>query len=223
MLILKKKRTIKFFPAPTPSDAIDDVVKVISQQIINKPHATICFSGGSSINKIFKRLVSLNNENGKISFKEINLFSSSDFYNVQPQYSKVLNSQVFNENFVAPMKLDTRKVIYLTTENFKHYDKIIKANGGIDFLILGIGINGRISFNEPYTSPKSKTHIVELSRTTRYEYKRAFNDNLDDVPRQALTIGLKTILKAKHIILIAIGKDNDASVSKLFDDKYDPI
>ena len=84
------------------------------------------------------------------------------------------------------------------------YDDLIEAYGGIDIQILGIGTNGHIAFNEPGTPRKSKTHVVDLTKNTIKDNSRFF-DSIDEVPTQAITMGIDTIMKAKRIYLVAQG------------------
>ena len=87
----------------------------------------------------------------------------------------------------------------------KQYEDLIKKNGGIDLQILGIGDNGHIGFNEPDVSLNTKTHLVNLTAKTIKANSRFFND-VQEVPRQAITMGIGTIMRARKIILLASGK-----------------
>ena len=84
------------------------------------------------------------------------------------------------------------------------YDKEIAAAGGVDLQLLGIGNNGHIGFNEPGTPFGSLTHVVELTESTREANKRFFK-SIDEVPTHAVTMGVKTVMQARSIILMAIG------------------
>ena len=107
-----------------------------------------------------------------------------------------------------------KKNIYLLDGNVKEeklesfcnaYEKRIENLGGIDIQILGIGTNGHIAFNEPGTPRNSKTRIVDLTENTIKDNSRFF-DSIDEVPTQAMTMGIDTIMKAKTIYLIAQGE-----------------
>jgi glucosamine-6-phosphate deaminase len=86
------------------------------------------------------------------------------------------------------------------------YDAAIRAAGGLDLQVLGIGHNGHIGFNEPGASPDSRTHAELLTDKTRQANARFFN-TIDDVPTRAITMGIGTILEAKEILLLANGAD----------------
>ena len=85
------------------------------------------------------------------------------------------------------------------------YDRAIEAAGGVDMQILGIGTDGHVGFNEPGSSLASGTRIKTLARQTRVDNARFFGGNLDEVPTHCITQGIGTILKARHLILLAFG------------------
>ena len=106
-------------------------------------------------------------------------------------------------------------------ENMSNYDEEIKNSGGIDIQLLGIGSNGHIAFNEPFTNIDEKTHIVELTENTIKDNSRFFK-SISEVPTKAITMGLNTILQSKEIFLIATGKNKSMAVKKMLEGKYDP-
>ncbi|MCJ1308987.1 hypothetical protein MMC25_002642 [Agyrium rufum] len=85
------------------------------------------------------------------------------------------------------------------------YDKTIAAHGGIDLFLSGIGPNGHIAFNEPYSSLTSRTHVQPLSASTISANARFFGNETSKVPKRALTVGVQTIMNAKEVIVIATG------------------
>src|SRR5699024_4924125 len=95
------------------------------------------------------------------------------------------------------------------------YSHAIASQGGLDLQLLGIGSNGHIGFNEPYTCFDSRTHIVELSEQTRIDNGRFFDDQ-NEVPTHAITMGIQDILNAKEIILVATGSNKTEIMAQLF-------
>src|SRR5699024_10737443 len=87
------------------------------------------------------------------------------------------------------------------TSDCEDYESLIQAAGKIDIQVLGIGLNGHIGFNEPGTSFTSRTHVVDLDESTRKANARFFN-SLEEVPTQAITMGIETIMESKQIILL---------------------
>jgi glucosamine-6-phosphate deaminase len=96
------------------------------------------------------------------------------------------------------------------------YENEIAHHGGIDLQILGIGTNGHIGFNEPGTSFSANTHVVNLTRSTR-EANAHYFDSIEEVPHQAVTMGINTILKSKEILLLISGESKQQAVKKLFE------
>ncbi len=94
------------------------------------------------------------------------------------------------------------------------YETLIQSLGGIDLLIGGIGVEGHLAFNEAGSSFDSRTHCQALSPSTRSANSRFFANQLDDVPTQALTIGLGTILEARSILILAHGVNKAAVVQR---------
>ena len=95
------------------------------------------------------------------------------------------------------------------------YNEIIRSVGGIDIQLLGIGGNGHIGFNEPGEAFEKETHCVELTESTIKANARFF-ESMDDVPKQAYTMGIKTIMQAKKILIVASGEDKAEIVQKAF-------
>jgi glucosamine-6-phosphate deaminase len=190
---------------------------------LQKPNATLCFSCEKNVLQIFNAIITQTHSYHQLNFNDVQLFNANDFYNLPDKFLHIANCKKIDKHFVEPLNLNSSNITYLTHKNYRNYDALIKNRGGIDLLVLEINNNGKIAFNEPNTPHYIKTHIAKLSQTTRFEYKPSFANDLDEVPHKAITIGLRTILKAKKIILVGIGKDSDVSISKLFEDKYNPI
>lgn len=102
----------------------------------------------------------------------------------------------------------------------RRYEKILK-NHPVDIQILGIGANGHIGFNEPGTSFDAETHIVELTESTREANKRFFEKE-EDVPEYAISMGIKSILAAKKIILLAFGRSKAEAIKEMVEGSVDP-
>lgn len=94
------------------------------------------------------------------------------------------------------------------------YEQAIKNAGGIDLMILGIGSNGHIGFNEPGSARESRTRLVNIAKSTVQANSRFFN-SIDEVPRQAITMGVGTILESREILLLASGKSKKDILSTL--------
>ncbi|MCA0170709.1 glucosamine-6-phosphate deaminase [Bacillus sp. RAR_GA_16] len=105
-------------------------------------------------------------------------------------------------------------------EECKEYEAKIEASGGIDVQLLGMGSNGHIGFNEPGTSFQATTQIVELAQSTREANARFFSD-IREVPHQAITMGIATIMKSKEILLLVSGESKNEAMKKLVKSEVD--
>jgi glucosamine-6-phosphate deaminase len=101
-------------------------------------------------------------------------------------------------------------------EECVRYERLIDSLGGIDLQLLGVGANGHIGFNEPARALRARTHRAELTRGTRRANIGLFGGRLRDVPRDALSMGMTTILEATAIVLIAMGRTKAKAVESLF-------
>ncbi len=104
----------------------------------------------------------------------------------------------------------------------RRYEEAIRAAGGLDILILGVGHNGHIGFNEPGAPWDGRTRIVELAERTRQANARFFNNNIDEVPRRAITMGIGTILEARRLLLLANGAGKAPIVQRLVEGEPTP-
>lgn len=118
--------------------------------------------------------------------------------NHSESYVNFMNRNLFNH-----IDIDVFNIWF--PDQTDDYDEMIDGLGGLDLTILGIGTNGHIAFNEPGSPFDSKTRVVDLSQQTIEDNARFFN-SIDEVPTQAITMGLDTIMKSKEILLIAQGK-----------------
>lgn len=103
----------------------------------------------------------------------------------------------------------------------KHYDEMIEAEGGIDVQVLGIGNNGHIGFNEPSGVFYKGTHVVDLTDSTIDANKRFF-EHREDVPKQAITLGMGGIMSARKVIMLAFGKGKADAVRAMVNGEIDP-
>lgn len=147
--------------------------------------------------------------NGKLTFEKAITFNLDEYVGLGAEhkgsYHYYMDNYFFNkidikkENTHIPNGLAS----CLLTE-CNRYEKLISNAGKLDFLVLGIGENGHIGFNEPGTPFDSRTHVVELTQSTR-EVNARFFERIEDVPHKALTMGLASIMEAKKIILLVQG------------------
>jgi glucosamine-6-phosphate deaminase len=126
-------------------------------------------------------------------------------------YAYFMNEHLFNDLNIR------RENIHFPNEKQKGsvFHQMVQQAGGIDLAILGIGTNGHIAFNEPGSVINSTTRIVELKESTRLSNAKFFNNNINLVPKKAISVGLDLIRTAKRVVIIATGKDKYEAVQHL--------
>lgn len=171
-----------------------------------KPDAILGGATGSTPLGLYAELARLCKA-GEISFARARSFNLDEYVGLDGSHDQSYR-YFMNENLFKHIDIDlanTRVPDGINTAIAAEYDKEIEAAGGIDLQLLGIGVDGHIGFNEPGTPWDSVTHVVELTENTR-EVNSRFFASLDEVPTHAVTMGIKTVMNARSIILMAIGK-----------------
>lgn len=183
---------------------------IISAQIIMKPNCVLGLATGSSPVGIYRQLVDWYNK-GDLDFSQVTTINLDEYKGLAPDneqsYRYFMNTNLFDHvninkaNTYVPNGLepDSKKAC-------EEYNKIIASCGGVDLQLLGLGHNGHIGFNEPGIAFEKETHCVDLTPTTVEANKRFFA-SLEEVPKQAYTMGIKSIMQAKKILVIVSGKD----------------
>jgi glucosamine-6-phosphate deaminase len=189
----------------------------IEEALKKKPSSVIALPTGSTPLGLYKELVE-KFENGKIDFSKA-IFMNLDEYIGLPRKNKNSFAWFLRKNFLEKVNA-SKKNIFLFDGKAKDLKKealqreALVKKIGIDIALLGIGENAHIAFNEPGTAFDSKTRIVNLTASTRNANARFFKGK-EPVPKQAITIGLGTIMKAKKVILIALGKKKAFAIKKM--------
>lgn len=190
-------------------NSAENIAAMAAQQYVSllkrKPNAILGGATGSTPLGLYAELVRLNKA-GEISFKEASSFNLDEYVGLDgahdQSYRYFMDHNLFDHIDID--KSRTRVPSGIDISDPAAYDKEIQAAGGVDLQLLGIGNNGHIGFNEPGTPFGSLTHIVELTESTREANKRFFA-SIDEVPTHAVTMGIKTVMQARSIILMAIG------------------
>ena len=154
-------------------------------------------TGGTPIG-MYKELVN----DSHLDWWNVTTFNLDEYEGIDPNHPESYEN-FMNRNLFDHIEIDRFNVWFPSLE--KVYDDVIDNMGGLDLTILGIGTNGHIAFNEPGSPFYSKTRLVNLDKQTIEDNSRFFK-SIDEVPTQAITMGLDTIMKSKEIVLIAQGK-----------------
>ncbi len=196
-----------------------EIIQLIQKNNKKNKKTVLGLATGSSPKGVYKNLIEIHKKE-KVSFKKVVTFNLDEYYGISKDHKESYN-QFMDENLFNHTDIDrnnihipdgdlNKKVI----DNFcKDYEKKIKSCGGIDIQILGIGANGHIGFNEPGSNLNSITRLVKLDYQTRHDARLNFN-GIKNVPSSAITMGIKTILTSKRIILMAWGKSKSNAIKK---------
>ncbi len=197
-----------------------------AHHVIGKVRSSDCLTlglaTGGTPEGLYGELIEDHHVNGT-SYKCVKTFNLDEYIGLSKDdpnsYFQYMCSNLFshidislnNTHIPAGMAADLGK-------ECERYENLIEEAGGIDLQILGIGANGHIGFNEPGTSFQSGTHIVELTASTREANARYFH-SLEEVPRQAITMGISSIMKSREILLLVSGKSKQEAMKKLVENE----
>ncbi|MDR1705076.1 MAG: glucosamine-6-phosphate deaminase [Clostridiales bacterium] len=194
--------------APDMAAFNKDGARSIMDQINKKPDSVVGFATGGTPVGVYKELAELN-KSGRVDFRSVTSFNLDEYYPIKrdnPQsYYRFMAENLFDHVNIQPHKVNIPNGEAADVEEeCASYERKIKAAGYLDFQVLGIGSNGHIGFNEPGGKFQGATHLVTLKESTVKDNARFFGDP-SDVPRNAITMGIKTIMSAKKILLLATG------------------
>jgi glucosamine-6-phosphate deaminase len=183
---------------------------ILASVVQTNPSAVLGLATGGTPVGIYEQLVETHRR-GLVSFERVTTFNLDEYVGLPPEHSESYHSYMNNHLF-RHMDLSAERTHIPNgnaadlAEECKRYDELIQMAGYPDLQLLGLGHNGHIGFNEPAHSLLGGTHVVELAAETRAANARYFA-SLEEVPKQAVTIGVGTILKARMIVLVVKGTD----------------
>ena len=206
----------------------DDVSKraadIVAEQIKTKSDSVLGLATGSSPIGMYENLVKMYDD-GEISFKNIKTVNLDEYVGLEPtdvnSYRYFMNQHLFSK---VDIDIDNTHVPNgVAKDANSECDKYSKMTRelGVDLQVLGLGENGHIGFNEPGTPFDQETHVVNLTESTIKANSRLF-DKEEDVPRQAISMGIKNIMDAKKIILIVTGQQKADALAKVINGPLTP-
>ncbi len=210
---------MKIYEAKDYREMSRKAANILSAQIILKPDCVLGLATGSTPIGTYDQLVEWYDK-GDLDFAEVKTVNLDEYRGLtrenEQSYYYFMHSHLFDrvnirqENTHVPNGMAEDPA-----EECARYEALIQSMGGVDIQLLGIGHNGHIGFNEPGVSFAKETHCVDLTQRTIEANKRFFS-SADEVPRQALSMGIKTIMRAKKILLIASGEEKADIVARAF-------
>ena len=205
----------------------DEIAALIRDKQANGLPCVLGLATGSSPISVYNQLIKLHKEEG-LSFKNVITFNLDEYYGLEPNdinsYHFFMHENLFDhidlpaENINIPSGIIEQSQV---RDYCKGYEKKIDDLGGLDFQLLGIGRTGHVGFNEPGSNINSQTRFVTLDHLTRYDAAGAFY-GIENVPSKAITMGIKTILSAKRIVLLAWGINKSEIIQKAVEGALTP-
>jgi glucosamine-6-phosphate deaminase len=191
--------------------------EMIAKLVKENPEAVLGLATGSSPIGLYQNLIKVYNA-GEISFKNVKTFNLDEYCDLprdhRESYYSFMNRNLFDHIDINKDNVNIPLTVGNDLEKLADDYNVLLSKNTIDLQLLGIGGNGHIGFNEPGTAFDSVTSVTKLTDKTRQDNKRFFN-SIDEVPTQAITMGIKNIMQAKEILLIASGANKADAVYKL--------
>lgn len=194
----------------------DHIIKRINTLVQHNGRAVLGLPTGSTPIGVYKELIS-RHKAGEVSFKKVITFNMDEYIGLPASHPQSYHSFMWN-NLFSHIDIEPENVHILNgeaenpEEECLNFEKQIVEAGGIDLFLGGVGSDGHIAFNEPGSSLQSRTRIKTLTKDTILANSRFFDNNPDLVPRQALTVGVGTIMDAREVIILACGYNKARAV-----------
>lgn len=201
------------------AEASKIAANLIASQVIMKPDCVLGLATGSTPIGTYECLVE-KYKNGELDFSKVHSINLDEYRGLSPEndqsYRYFMNDNLFNHVNIKPENTHVPDGLEADADTAcKKYDAIIAQSGGVDLQLLGIGHNGHIGFNEPADSFAKTTNCVKLAQST-IDANARFFANVDEVPKEAYTMGIGTIMQAKCVLVLATGEGKSEIVKKSF-------
>lgn len=216
---------MRFYLAEDYKELSRKAAQSIFSQVALKPKSVLGLATGSTPLGMYRELVKIYREE-KLSFSDIKTFNLDEYYRISKE-----NPQSYyyymHKNLFQYVDIDEKNINIpdgeakdIEGECMRYEEEILKA-GGIDLQVLGIGVNGHIGFNEPDLKFEALTHLVELDETTIKANSRFFNSQ-ERVPTRAISMGIKTIMHSRKILLLANGAEKVDAIKEALEGEIKP-
>ena len=209
---------MKFIKVKDYEELSLEASKIIADLLKANPEATLGLATGSSPIGLYQNLIKMC-QNKEISFAKVKTYILDEYCDLPITHPESYYA-FMHRNLFSQVDINEENVHIPSSQGgdlqkcCDEYNALLHA-ANIDLQLLGIGANGHIGFNEPGTSFDQETFIVKLTEKTRLDNQRFFN-SLDEVPLYAITMGIKNIMQAKKLLLVASGANKAEAVKKLY-------
>lgn len=182
------------------------IAKIFAGQVLKKPDTCFCFATGGTTEPIFRELVNIK-QALDIDFSQAKAVNVDEYAGVRKEDPESCYYRIYQDLY-GPVGMGSFYVpvapLEEAEEECARFGKVIESYGGIDLMLLSVGTNGHIAFNEPGTPWGRGIHVAELAEST-FEAKKDLFGGKDKVPRYGITMGVSTLMRARRIIFIASG------------------
>ena len=207
---------MKYLVFDSKQEASKEAYKIL-RSLINE-NSTLGLATGGTPTDLYAEMIA-DHKAGNFSYKNVKSYNLDEYvgisYDHPESYHKFMETNLFDH---IDIEKENTHVPDASAEDLedalKAYQEALN-NANIDVQLLGVGSNGHIGFNEPGTAFDTGVHIVDLKQETIEANSRFFNNDINLVPKQAVTMGIKDIMKAKHIILLAFGEAKQQAIKSL--------
>ncbi len=202
---------------PTPEAGSIIAARIIAKLVRSKPDCVLGLATGSTPLGTYRELTRMHRED-ELDFSRVTTFNLDEYVGLPPEHPQSYRA-FMAENFFRHVNVDARHthipdgMARDVPGECAHYEEAIRAAGGIDLQLLGIGSDGHIGFNEPTSSLASRTRIKTLTERTRADNARFFGGDLAQVPFHCITMGVGTIMAAREVLMLAFGANKADAVT----------
>ena len=210
---------MQVYVAENYTDMSRKAANILSAQVILKPDTVMGLATGSSPVGTYQQLIEWYKK-GDLDFAQVRTVNLDEYAGLAPDHSQSYR-RFMQENFFDHINIpreNTHVPNGLAPDleaECRRYNQVIQSLGGIDIQLLGMGHNGHIGFNEPGQAFELETHVVDLTDNT-IEANARFFASRDEVPRHAITMGIKSIMQAQRIVMVVSGADKADIVRAAF-------
>ena len=200
------------------------VSRILEHQAISDKPFVLGLPTGSTPLSTYRELIRLNKE-GKVSFQNVITFNMDEYCSLPEDHPESYHSFMKN-NFFDHIDINPENINILNGNaqdleaECRNYEERIQAAGGIDLFLGGVGENGHLAFNEPFTSPESRTHVQKLTQNTIEVNSRFFNNDINLVPKMAVSVGIATVTDAREVVILALGPKKAEAVKRAVEGSY---
>ena len=210
---------MKIYAADDYQKMSRQAANILSAHVILKPDCVLGLATGSTPIGMYKQLVDWYNK-GDLDFSQVKSVNLDEYVGLAPthdqSYRYFMQTNLFDHVNIDPANTNVPNGLAEDPEaECRRYNQVIRDLGGIDVQVLGMGHNGHIGFNEPEEAFELETHVVNLTESTIKANARFFASE-DEVPKKAMTMGIKSIMQARQILVVVSGEDKADIVKRAF-------